>query len=500
MGALLFKTLFLGVAALLGGVAGWLLRGTGPTNASPAESEPENTLQEKPEFKAVETMMAQLQYLTATVAADLGEHNNKVREINDELTATTLDGTTLVAIVAKLVEANEGMQSQLAEAETRMHHQSREIEKHVKDARTDALTKVWNRRHLDDELAKCHESFVQTGRPSSMMLLDVDHFKPFNDTYGHQAGDEVLKGVARTLRKVAGHHTVCRYGGEEFAIVFPACSLEEARPTAEQARAAIADQLFEFEGLDLKVTASGGLAQFLVGESPADLVKRADEALYAGKENGRNRGYWHDGHTCYPMVAPLQPAEVAEESVRFEFTDDETVEDRRDRIKGLSDRKSFRHDVDRRIAEWKRGGSPLSVLLVEIDDHANIIDQFGEKAGELALRATAQFLKAAMREMDHIARYDDYTFALLLPGAETTITCSIAERLRTAIARCVLPIVGERTTFTVSLGSAEVADNDTTEELLARAQTSLVTARQSGGNCSFTTTADNEVRSMALSC
>ncbi|MCA9123126.1 MAG: diguanylate cyclase [Planctomycetales bacterium] len=510
MGAILFKIIFLGAAACLGAIAGWWIRGASGNREENTLPEPNSTASksivptesvaepdEEPQIDAVEVMMAQLQQLTATVAADVGEHNSKVREINDELTAATEDGTNVLAVVEKLVKANEAMQSQLAQAESRLNEQAQEIEAHVKDARTDALTKLWNRRHFDDEMQKCKDALTKTGRPSCVMMLDVDHFKKFNDTYGHQAGDEVLKGVARTIKKAAGKDIVCRYGGEEFAIILPGSDVNAAVPIAEKARAAIADQVFEFEDLDLKVTASGGLAELRGDETAAEVVKRADDALYVCKENGRNCGYWHDGAESHPMK-DFSPA-VPESIESFDFNVDEVGEDPRDRISGLSDQVSFRNDIDRRIAEWKRGGATLSVLLVEVDKYDAILDAYGDKAREVVLRAAAQFLKAAMREMDHIARYDDHIFGLLLPGAEVTETSSVAERLRTAIARCSLPLNGEKVTFTVSLGSAEVTENDTDATLLARAETSLEAAKRRGGNCSFAATSAGDVRSMALS-
>ncbi|MEO8495535.1 MAG: diguanylate cyclase [Planctomycetota bacterium] len=440
--------------------------------------------------------MAQLHHLTATVAADVGEHNSKVQEINDELTAATADGSNVLTVVEKLVQANEAMQSQLMQAESRLNEQADEIETHVKEARTDSLTKLWNRRYFDDEMQKCKELLTNSDRPSCVMMLDVDHFKKFNDTYGHQAGDEVLKGVARSLKKAAGKNLVCRYGGEEFAIIFPGSDMDAALPLAERARAKIAEQVFEFEGLDLKVTASGGLAELRDHESALQVVKRSDEALYVCKANGRNCGYWHDGAESHPMNGRALAAADSEEA--FALVSDDLTKDARDRISGVSDRASFLSDVDRRIAEWSRGGATLSVLLVEIDNYDGIIESHGEKAREVVVRAAAQFLKAAMREMDHIARYNDRVFGLLLPGTEVTEASSVAERLRTAIARCSLPINKVKLTFTVSLGAAEVAENDTDESLLARAASSLESARESGGNRSFATTATGDLRSMAL--
>jgi diguanylate cyclase len=171
----------------------------------------------------------------------------------------------------------------------------------------------------------------------------------------------------------------------------------------------------------------------------------------------------------------------------------------RERIHGLSNRDTFFADVDRRVSEWKRGGAPLSVLFVEVDRFQEIETEFGPKAGDVVLRAAAQFLKASMRDMDHISHYDDSLFALLLPGAGITEACAASERIRNSVARCQLPVHGEKLTFTVSLGAAEIAPGEERQDLVSRAQSSLDAAIAAGGNCSFSTTKNGECRSMALS-
>lgn len=496
MAVFVLKIAFLGIAALVGAVAGWWMRDSGivmpkpsplaPPPSPPVEPPPSSVVVEDakpvPSYEAVEVLMNQLQQLTASVAAGVGQHNTRVQEINAELAAAGDGQPNVLAVIEKLVKANESMQSQLAQAETRLQDQAHEIESHVREARTDALTKLWNRRHFDDEMQKCTAAFRQDGRPVCVMMLDVDHFKKFNDTYGHQAGDEVLRSVGRILRQnLTSKEIVCRYGGEEFAVIFPGTDLAQAMQPAERARAAIAAQVLQFEGLDLRVTASGGLAQLQPEEAAAALVKRADTALYVCKEAGRNCGHWHDGQTSHPLHL-IAPPPAARDAQLFALDEEEHNEDPRDRISGLSDHRTFVADVERRLAEWKRGGAPLSVVLIEVDDYTAITAQHGEKAAEVVLRATAQFLKAAMREMDHIARYREHVFGLLLPGAGLVDAGVIAERLRMAISRCNLPLNEQRLQFTVSVGATQAHGNQEADDLLAGAQLALDKSRVAGGN------------------
>ncbi|MFV1965306.1 MAG: GGDEF domain-containing protein [Pirellulaceae bacterium] len=511
MGTFVFYIAFVAIGALIGAAAGWLLRGGGTSKpvhisdesaSAPTTPQSKTAKDEKQKLSAAEAILARLHQMTESVAADVGEHHTRVQEINNELTASG-DEAGVVFALEKLIKVNEAMQTQLRSSEERLQSQAQEIESHIKEARTDALTKLANRRAFDDEIARCVEEIKRSGRPSCVMMIDVDHFKKFNDTYGHQAGDEVLRGVARVLRRsLRGKETVCRYGGEEFVVIFPNSDIGSAKPAAERARASIADEVFEFRGLDLKVTASGGVAELQPGETGDELVKRADDALYVSKENGRDCGYCHNGTTSHAITVKeetTKPVETEDDTV-FVMDEPETpVSGRHDTINGLSDRKSFYSDVDRRVSEWKRGGSPLSVLLAEVDRFQQIEEEFGEKAGEVVLRAAAQFLKASMREMDHISQFDDSLFAILLPGAGITEASAASERIRTDIERCKLLVHGERLTFTVSLGSAEIATGEERDDLVTRAQASLDAARVSGGNCCYSTTKDGECRAMALS-
>lgn len=151
---------------------------------------------------------------------------------------------------------------------------------------TDALTGLFNHRALQDGLAESFALARRTQETFSFILLDIDHFKRFNDTYGHHVGDEVLKLVAQVLREQSPPGAVAaRYGGEELAVVLPGCSLERAIAVAEQLRRAIAEMQIPYR----QITASFGVAAYTpFMHSPSELVEVADAALYEAKRAGRN--------------------------------------------------------------------------------------------------------------------------------------------------------------------------------------------------------------------
>jgi len=157
---------------------------------------------------------------------------------------------------------------------------------------TDPLTGLHNRRYMEGHLRTLVSEAIRTGRGLSMLVADIDHFKAVNDTYGHDAGDEVLKEFAiRLKRNTRGVDLACRLGGEEFVIIMPDTDLERAYQIGERLRACIAADEFAI-GADqpIRVTASVGIGTLEgEGDTPETMFKRADNALYTAKRRGRNR-------------------------------------------------------------------------------------------------------------------------------------------------------------------------------------------------------------------
>lgn len=474
---------------LLAGVGiGWWLRGSGDGASRPQESEQD--------VERARSALARLHELATRVAADVGEHSTRVQEISNELSNHSPENgeleTVVIGSVAEIIKANSRLQEQLKTAEVKLQEQAHQIEVHAADALTDALTGGANRRAFDAELARRTAEFQRRGTPFCLLMIDVDHFKKFNDAHGHLAGDEVLRGVARELRGTCREmDIVARYGGEEFAVIMPSTTLREAQAGVLRICSKIAESQFDFEGKALKVTVSGGLAEIAATDDEANLVKRADEALYAAKKNGRNRGYIQNGTTTEPIVAAGAPAAAANPATpetkpaaaakpAAETADASNDPFRTDVQTGLPNRTAFCEEVRRRAAESNRYDSKLSLMLVKVNTLKKFAERPADPTAELVLRTVSQFLTAGMREMDMVARYQNDTFAVLLPGTPLSQTIAVAERLRAAVARCPLRSKDFELQISVSAGLAEVVRNDDSASLMKRAEAAVQASISSG--------------------
>ncbi len=159
------------------------------------------------------------------------------------------------------------------------------------EAARDSLTGLWNRGMILEQLRREMKRAKHEKRPFAIILADIDHFKKVNDTYGHQAGDEVLQQAANRMRlAVRDYDFIGRYGGEEFLVVLPGCDGELARQVAERVRVRVAAEPINAHDIPLEVRVSVGLAWTATAEEvPAALIACADTALYRAKANGRDR-------------------------------------------------------------------------------------------------------------------------------------------------------------------------------------------------------------------
>jgi len=165
------------------------------------------------------------------------------------------------------------------------------LEKLKKLSITDGLTQLFNSRHFYNQLKGEIERFNRYGHQLSLLLLDIDNFKDFNDTYGHLEGDKILVRLGRIIKScLRKMDTAYRYGGEEFTIILPGTHGEEARTVAERLRAAVtAEDFTDGRDPDLGITVSIGVTQYHQEEEIANFVQRADQAMYQSKQAGRNQ-------------------------------------------------------------------------------------------------------------------------------------------------------------------------------------------------------------------
>jgi two-component system cell cycle response regulator len=163
----------------------------------------------------------------------------------------------------------------------------------IEMAITDPLTGLYNRRYMESHLATLVEQAASRGKPLTALVLDIDYFKAINDSHGHDAGDDVLREFATRIKKsIRGIDLACRYGGEEFVIIMPETDMAVATIVAERLRRRIASEGFAIEqgARSIEVTISVGIATLDgAGDSAATILKRADQALYRAKRDGRNR-------------------------------------------------------------------------------------------------------------------------------------------------------------------------------------------------------------------
>jgi diguanylate cyclase len=224
-------------------------------------------------------------------AGDLQQIRRQVRSRLDSIERHLQEFREREATLAAAMRTrNEQMRARIVELEGEAKRLHSQLKDEQRLSTLDALTQIPNRlayeTRIDEELKRWHR-FKQ---PTCISVWDVDHFKRINDTYGHRAGDRVIRTVAECLaRRVRSTDFIARYGGEEFVGIFPGTTLESAARLMDELRLAISKIGFHFRGAPVSITVSSGVTALVPGDSPGAAFDRADKALYQAKQNGRNR-------------------------------------------------------------------------------------------------------------------------------------------------------------------------------------------------------------------
>ena len=200
---------------------------------------------------------------------------------------------TLTTATRRVQRQNQSLEKRLEASTAEVDRLKEHLEQVRRDATTDSLTNLANRKAFDEELDRACAEADANGATLSLALLDIDHFKNFNDTWGHQTGDQVIRYVASVIGRLgATPRFAARYGGEEFAMIFPAESTHAVAATLEEIRIEVASRMLKRRSTndDLgTITISSGFAERRAGETGVNVMERADAALYESKRGGRNQ-------------------------------------------------------------------------------------------------------------------------------------------------------------------------------------------------------------------
>lgn len=247
--------------------------------------------------KKFEDMMAQIAGHMGESTEGAERYGEALQNFTGGLQAGSSDMKNLVSEILKetkaMKETNDKLETELTQSSEEIKQLKADLINMRKEAMTDALTGIANRKLFDSALREEVGSAMENGHDLCLLMTDIDFFKKFNDTHGHQMGDQVLKLVARTMTEcVKGQDTPARYGGEEFGIILPKTNLKQAIHVGNELRERLASKKMvnRKSGQDLgTITLSLGAAKYRFGEPINQWVHRADEALYLAKRSGRNQ-------------------------------------------------------------------------------------------------------------------------------------------------------------------------------------------------------------------
>jgi diguanylate cyclase (GGDEF)-like protein len=416
-----------------------------------------------------------LQSLSQQVFSNVQAHSDKVESINSSLVGSCTDvPEKLMFAINEIISANRDMQAQLIEAQTRMAQLSEMIEQTTRQARTDSLTGLANRRALDEHL----NSRMEEGHDETivgLLLMDIDRFKNFNDTYGHATGDGVLKCFARGLAKICGENAFpARYGGEEFAVVIVSESSFAMAQQAAKIRKFVSEQRIVHDDLELNITASGGLCILGNSDDLRSAYERSDEGLYMAKENGRDQGFWlsDEGWEPFPdvSVASLMPeGDSLHEVLEMDPDTEQDLENDAALQVGRStvtcvELNIFVERVTEQLRHLQRTDLPAGCIMIE----ALGIDLDGD-----CLQNMVTIASQKLRGIDFACIYRPMTLCLFLPGCPTDAVIQRACELLMHLNRELDSWVSETIPDQFAIGVGHSLENEEAAPMLNRIEQAL---------------------------
>ncbi len=344
----------------------------------------------------------------------------------------------------------------------------------------DELTGAHNRRHLLALIETERARSARAARPFCLCLLDIDFFKRINDTYGHSAGDDVLRAFASAVQtQVRDTDSFGRYGGEEFLLMLPETSIDAANALIERIRAAV--EALRFEQVDplLTMTVSIGVAQFHLGESIAQTIARADEALYVAKARGRNRVVFHGQAAAVPSSPPL---DVRHLPSSMAIVRPRAASAQRDELTGLPKRAVLRERLAAALAHMPRAGRGGALMLLNVNKFREVNEALGFAAGDAVLVQTARRVRACLHDADTIVRWAGDELAVVLENlVREDDALRVADKILAQFGSALQ--IDEREVFvSLSIGIAAFPGASDIDILIKRADSAMKTAKTWGEN------------------
>ena len=243
----------------------------------------------------IEAVHSAIDQAMTTANAYSGSLQSAQGDLERDIAPETLKALAgrLLTETRRMQDTNRTLEQKLEASREDIAALQRDLDDVRRESLLDPLTKIANRKSFDEGLRSGIDDARHTGNPLCLILIDIDHFKSFNDSYGHQTGDQVLRLVAMTIKSnIKGRDLAARYGGEEFVAILPNTDLKGAMIVSENVRQAIHGKELLKRSTNEKlgrITASFGVAVFRPNDTAGSLIERADRCLYAAKHAGRNR-------------------------------------------------------------------------------------------------------------------------------------------------------------------------------------------------------------------